>query len=58
MRTRQKIKRPTKLMDGLEETKAQLNVPKMMMASSMPYMRRRPSALEVTVSKMTTTQKA
>lgn len=47
MSTLQNIKMLAELMAGLEEAKAQLNVPKMMIASSMPYMRRRPRVLRV-----------
>lgn len=43
--TRQKINKPAALIVGLGDASAQPNVPMVMMMSSMPYMRRRPNAL-------------
>lgn len=48
--TRQKIRSAEALTDGLAETRAQQKVQKMMMASSIPYIRRRPRALGSDVS--------
>lgn len=45
IRTRQNSNRPAEPMDGLLEAKAQLKVPKMIIANSTPYIRLRPRAL-------------
>ena len=42
MTTRQKIKRPDEVMDGLADTKAQQKVLRTMMPSTTPYILRRP----------------
>ena len=51
MTTRQKISKPVALIDGLDDIRAQLNVPTRMIPNSTPYIVRRPYVLISMVSK-------
>lgn len=45
IKIRQKISNPVEPIEGLDETRAQLSVARMIMPNSTPYIRRRPNAL-------------